>query len=76
MANTDLSRPLPRYLMMYNANLDKSLVQRKTPARLRLDLFNEEQQAVLAKKREKEKASSTKEIAEDPMKYVVCPGLA
>lgn len=57
--------------MMYNANLDKSAVQRKTAARLRLDLHQEEQQLILAKKREKEKASSTKAIAEDPMKYVV-----
>lgn len=57
--------------MLYNANLDKSAAQRKTTAQLRSDLHQQEQQLIQAKKREKERASTTKAIVDDPMKYVV-----
>ncbi|KAF7978696.1 hypothetical protein HWV62_44959 [Athelia sp. TMB] len=66
----DLESRHSRYLMLYNSNLDKSAAQRKTTAQLRSDLHQQEQQLIQAKKREKERASTTKAIVDDPVKYV------
>jgi E3 ubiquitin-protein ligase RAD18 len=51
--------------MTYNANLDKSLAQRKSPAELRAELKRwEELQEANAKKREC--------VGEDVVRYQVC----
>jgi len=55
--------------MTYNANLDKSLAQRKSPAELRAELRRwEELQTANAKKRERERGT----VGEDAVRYQVC----
>jgi len=60
-----------RYIMMHNANLDKSPLQRKSLPELRADLKKwEDQQRTNAKKKEKEKEKEG--VGEDVIGYQAC----
>lgn len=57
--------------MIYNANLDKSLAQRKSPAELRAELRRwEELQKANAMKRERRESGEA--VGEDVVRYQVC----
>ncbi|KIM87497.1 hypothetical protein PILCRDRAFT_815020 [Piloderma croceum F 1598] len=66
--NTCIARH-SRWVMTYNANLDKSLAQRKSPAELRAELRRwEELQKANAKRRERERESG-EAVGEDVVRY-------